>query len=504
MNFNMILQGHEEEWAVAKYPGTASLKRFLTAAFLALGCLIMSAPAALADCPPGYLNGGITCTQPAEVKGNPSRVADCPAGYTNTGLTCTRPGSTIASGGSRPADCPSGYTNIGSTCNDGLFKIKTMSEMTCHADEFRNGVRCYKSCPAGYTSTGATCTRPPDTVGSSKMTCNAGEFGSIGRCYKLCPTGYTSSGETCTRNPVTLPQNADIAWNAPASVAGKPVYNIAHMVTTDAAVDWAVSQGANGLEMDLHFNPLNGDLTEFRHGGSCDCSCAVNPGPDHVCHYLNNSCETSAPVSSHLLHISTKTGVGLVYIDSKLADLDSNMVVNTAANAKARQTTQQFAGFNVVNALSVYLFKTGYKGIAMISAPSTKYLPYLVAAVDAASRSAYKNRIFFAIDMDNGSRSGAESTIAQLKSLGTPNIVYASGLTSCVTRTYYSETTAGVKAQVANPSAARLTSVWSIDLEQSMIDYLNIGARGIVTNRPGVLTSVLKGRYTLAQPSSIP
>ena len=164
-------------------------------------CLMICAPAAMADCPPGYASSGLTCSA---VKVNPSRPADCPAGYKNTGLTCTRPGDTIAVG-SRPADCPHGYTNIGSTCNSGL-KVKLMAEMTCHADEFRKLTRCYKNCPSGYASTGETCTRAPDTVAASKMTCNAGEFGNAGRCYKICPANYTSSGETCTS---TL-------WNASA------------------------------------------------------------------------------------------------------------------------------------------------------------------------------------------------------------------------------------------------------------------------------------------------
>ena len=154
---------------------------------------MICAPAALADCPPGYASSGLTCSA---VKGNPSRAADCPAGYKNMGLTCTHPGDTIAVA-SRPADCPPGYTNIGSTCNKGLH-VKLMAEMTCHADEHRKLTRCYKNCPSGYTSTGETCTRAPDTVAASKMTCNAGEFGNAGRCYKTCPANYTSTGETCT------------------------------------------------------------------------------------------------------------------------------------------------------------------------------------------------------------------------------------------------------------------------------------------------------------------
>ena len=484
MNLNMIKQEQAEGCAATVF---APFGRIPAAAFLALACLMMSAPAALADCPPGWTNTGATCTN---ILSNPSRVADCPAGYTNMGLTCTRPGDTIASGGSRPADCPAGYTNIGSTCNDGLFKIKLMSEMTCHPDEFRNQTRCYKNCPAGYTNTGLTCTRSPDTVGTSAMKCTAGEFFNSGRCYKNCPAGYTSTGETCTRgvdtvgtsamkcnagseffgsgrcykncpegwtstgetctgNRSTLTQ-ADITWNAPPSVAQLPVYNIAHMVTTDEAVDWAVSQGANGLEMDLQFHD-NGQPWEFRHSQDnlvpCDCICGTG-SQDHVCTHLNgatNKCMVSAPAQQHLQHIAGKNGVGLVYIDSKLANL------------LGKSNEQKTAGALVVDLLSDALFGgrghaaaqhgAGYKGIAIVTAPSSDFKDYLKAASDEAFKLGLQSDIYFAIDMDNGGKPGAQRTIGTLQSVVQPSpapgphrvigadspnkIIYGSGVSSC-------------------------------------------------------------------------
>src|SRR5437588_6419450 len=51
-------------------------------------------------------------------------------------------------------------------------------------------------------------------------------------------------------------------------------FNIAHMVNTASAVDWALSQGANGLEMDLRFRS-DGTPYQFQHGGFCDCDCST-------------------------------------------------------------------------------------------------------------------------------------------------------------------------------------------------------------------------------------
>lgn len=48
-------------------------------------------------------------------------------------------------------------------------------------------------------------------------------------------------------------------------------FNITHMTNTPDAIDYAIKNGANGLEVDLNFDS-SGKPTVFLHGGFCDCS----------------------------------------------------------------------------------------------------------------------------------------------------------------------------------------------------------------------------------------
>jgi hypothetical protein len=500
-----------------------SSTRFVRAAALVAGWILLPA-AARADCPSGYSDNGATCFRGADTQSNGgSRAADCPSGYTNTGLTCLRNADTIAHG-SHVADCPPGFTNTGLTCYKGpdsygkgcttVFKKHPCrpgytdmgcfcmshaqslgtSAMGCPSGYFLNrGLgRCYFNCPAGYTNTGETCYRGPDTNGADKMTCHADEFFSVGRCYKPCQVGYTNTGATCFRPASTLPNRSDITWNAPQSVAGSRVYNIAHMVNTNDSVDWAVAQGANGLEMDIHFDTTTGEPKEFRHGGICDCSCQVSPASDHVCAHLGNSCEAKSDAVNHLNHIATKQGIGFVYMDSKV-DKD-----------KLSSSVQTLAGKAMVKKLESALFDKGYQGVALISAPGSDYVDYLKGAVEQAKTSRYQDRLYFGIDMDNGGKSGAEGTISKLQSnLGDVRLIYGSGMSSCIPSTFYSETTAGVSAQAAGK--VHQTNIWSIDLESTIQLYAGIGARGLLTNRPGVQLKVIKEKgLTLATPDYRP
>jgi hypothetical protein len=72
--------------------------------------------------------------------------------------------------------------------------------------------------------------------------------------------------------PATEPTNGDVATLGGKSYA----YVFAHMVNHKSLVDWALGQGANGVEIDLTFS--GGNPTEFRHGAPCDCTCLdINP-----------------------------------------------------------------------------------------------------------------------------------------------------------------------------------------------------------------------------------
>ncbi len=101
--------------------------------------------------------------------------------------------------------------------------------------------------------------------------------------------------------------------------ASEPFYIIAHMINNQAAIDWAVSQGANGIESDYHFDK-NGIPTIVEHGGVCDCVCAVTD--DDTCnHGLDGACEGSAAsndAAAHLQYIAKYKSIAFIYVDSKV------------------------------------------------------------------------------------------------------------------------------------------------------------------------------------------
>ena len=313
-------------------------------------------------------------------------------------------------------------------------------------------------------------------------------------------TKYTSSGTGFAEFVIGIsgngyevyrPDQEPTGNRAPLDVAKKPIFNIAHMVTTDKAVDWAVSKGANGLEMDMHFDKTTGVPKEFRHGGICDCACSAVI-TEHVCSILGTNCEVSAPLEPHLEHIATKLTVGMIIIDSKV-DKDS---LGDAA--------QKTAGKGVVDLLVKHLFEKGFRGFALVSAPESKYIAaYLKAAVDQANTTKFKDRIYFGVDMDNGGGSGAATTIAKLRALPTQKLIYGCGISSCIPGEYFSEISAAAQAQ--DGGAVKQADVWSIDKESSMKKYIWLGARGILTNRPGVLAGVIRDlKIPLAQPGYLP
>ena len=53
---------------------------------------------------------------------------------------------------------------------------------------------------------------------------------------------------------------------------GQGFYSIAHLTNNIFAVDWAVCEGANTLEIELQFKD-DGTPSAFFHSSICDCCC---------------------------------------------------------------------------------------------------------------------------------------------------------------------------------------------------------------------------------------
>jgi hypothetical protein len=200
---------------------------------------------------------------------------------------------------------------------------------------------------------------------------------------------------------------------------GAGFYLIVHMTNTPATVQWAVDQGANGLEMDLQFDSA-GSPTVFQHGGSVtDCVCAFAYG---ICpHYDGDPKTRSTPAGQHLDNIATKPSIALVVIDSKINGSDPT----------AKQTA---AGKAVVKLLEDHLFGNSFSGQAIVSVASTSAAAYLSSVSTAAAASTYKNRIHFTFDQEG---SDVAKSLNTLKALSNSNRVYGTGISACSPTQYY-------------------------------------------------------------------
>lgn len=280
----------------------------------------------------------------------------------------------------------------------------------------------------------------------------------------------------------------------PLSAAGTRAtdfYVVAHMANNLASVDWAVERGANAVEMDLQFWP-DGAVNEFRHGSPCDCTCrVVTLSADNICTPLGDSCNAKAEAREMMRKVASKSQVALLFIDSKV-------------DGAMRPEVQRAAGVNVVNMLDEILYGSGYRGKVVVSAGNYTAYEYIVSAANRANE--IRRELYFAFDQIGKSKEDAATALAYLTSLPRTTRAVGTGISSCA----FGESTFGdyrdaVRTGSENEDArmSALTYVWTIDSETSMNRYIDAGARAILTNFPGKLAGVARGRnLTLATPGA--
>lgn len=197
------------------------------------------------------------------------------------------------------------------------------------------------------------------------------------------------------------------------------------MVNSPYAIDWAVSSGANGIEIDLSFNS-DGSLKYFRHGLVCDCLCHFEIfTSEHVCH-IEKACIGSYNVNDMLSHISkTHSNLPLIYLDSKTQDLSVE--------------NQKKAAKNVIDLFILELFEKGFKGKLLIG--SGKQKEYITEAARHAVNKSYSSKIYFTLD-------DADSVIDSLKflsNLTSSNIIYSKGISICSPKKFHTEISVAAK-----------------------------------------------------------
>jgi glycerophosphoryl diester phosphodiesterase len=308
----------------------------------------------------------------------------------------------------------------------------------------------------------------------SKLTIAGLLIGSLLAAACTMPTQEDGDGEDPAASQDALSSRTDF-------------YAIAHMTNTPAAAIWAVSEGANGVEIDLRFRE-DGTPDTFRHGGGivCDCICSAGQS-DHVCRVLHG-CEDQSSVSNMFATLAPMSTLALVMLDTKITGAESVAM-------------QEAAGARIVKMLTTDLFGKGYRGKVVISAAKTDVLAYIASAAKAAASSPYRARIYFAFDQTGKTESDAACTLKTLSGLPTKNRVFGTGISACGTGDY--KPAIRTAANNENAGVSGFTYVWTLDSESSMRGYIDSGARGILTNRPKKLVDLARrmGR-TLARPES--
>ena len=121
------------------------------------------------------------------------------------------------------------------------------------------------------------------------------------------------------------------------------------MTNDKYSVEFALKNGANGFEMDLHFNKRSGKPTIFNHGVGCDCRCYDGASKTNICtlgginpRWDHSVCTKEEPYSDFLQFIGkTAPNLALLYIDSK---------------GGLSEAIQGMAGREIVKALEENLF----------------------------------------------------------------------------------------------------------------------------------------------------
>ncbi|OWT54455.1 PI-PLC domain-containing protein [Candidimonas nitroreducens] len=286
-------------------------------------------------------------------------------------------------------------------------------------------------------------------------------------------------------------------------------YNIAHAINHSKYIDWAVREGANGIEADLRFTD-DGEVLKFQHGSPCECRfpnlwgvlwketevcqqmMSVDPTyrpdpllPDTVTvKSAKDACLVNETSRGFLNTLAGKSAIALFIVDSKVGD-------SVAKNDTARSA----AGRNVIAALVADLFDKGYKGKVIVGVDKSKFQAYSKAAAEAARATRYADRIYISFDEDGNSTKKARATIDLLTSFAAGKAVYGNGVTANWRGDFEDSFKAGVDAE--SKGSVRMNYIWTLDKVASMTDYLALGVRGIMTNSP-------KNVMTALQPFTAP
>jgi diphthamide synthase (EF-2-diphthine--ammonia ligase) len=243
-------------------------------------------------------------------------------------------------------------------------------------------------------------------------------------------------------------------------------YNVAHMVNSPCLIKWAISQGANAVEIDLELGE-DGTYNEFHHAGLRDCSLPFVGG---VCDA--DECSARASVDEMIRYIAAQPGIALVIIDAK------------ASKVKPEQLGH--SGDRLASEVIRALYRQQYTGNLIVSVPKLSQVTMLAASYENIRTQAPEllSRVRFTVDGENGN---TEGVIAALSGMASQN-VYGTGITSLWLGSYQKE------IKRAKSLGMKFTYVWTIDRQCSMNAYIDDGVDAIITNHPARLREIAEQR----------
>jgi len=247
-------------------------------------------------------------------------------------------------------------------------------------------------------------------------------------------------------------------------------FAIAHMTNGYKALKYAMDAGANAVELDLKFNKTTGLPAKFYHGSPCDCTCykfiPFSAYGGNLCSLYRRPCNQASNYTVMLDHLLQFPKLALIYLDSKIGDFPDKI--------------QTLAAKNVIQLVEESLFSKGYKGKVLIGGGEDK--PYLKSVADYAQLSANKSSIYITLDWN---KEGTFDSLGFLTNLSSPNVVFSDGHSFCNPRTFHH----AIRTASVNKVNGVISKVfvWTVDVRRSFDIYYRNGARGILTNKIGLL-----------------
>jgi glycerophosphoryl diester phosphodiesterase len=255
---------------------------------------------------------------------------------------------------------------------------------------------------------------------------------------------------------------------------------IAHMANTRAAIDWAIQQGANAIEVDLNFR--DGKATRFRHGFPCDCTGGLlcRQVGDSICKF-GASCAGSMEAVELLQYVANQLQVALLVIDSKVRRYGRTL----------SRPEQRSAAQHLVELLESELFGRGYTGSVIISVARVDgSRSFMRTAATAAASKPFADKVYFSYDQEGNDVERVLDTL--VRSVRTKGRAFGTGRSACLPGDFRK----GIDLARRNREAgvASFVYVWTVDQGDSMERYLKAGAQGIMTNFPGRLKQLIEKR----------